>query len=125
MYLAETLASEVAQPAAELVVLPLHDVGGNATVGAHRVPLDGRGFGHVEHDRDRQHVGVRLREFDERARRASGCTLVASTTVTVSSPASRRLPATYCSASNVAAVADWLDSWLETSPRNASLESVS
>ena len=55
--------------------------------------------------------------------RASGCTLVASTTV--SRPAASRLPTMKCSSSNASAVADWSFSSSATRPRQKSDEITS
>ena len=78
-------------------------------------------LGDVEHDRDRAARRARGR-CEPAPARACCCTLVASTTV--SRPAASRSPATWCSASNAAADADWSFSSSATMPRNASDEST-
>ena len=91
VHLAEALALQAAQRAAQLAAVALDDVAGHAgPVGAAGVALGADVLRHVEHDGDRQHVVLRGPAATS-CLRASGCTLVASTTV--SRPAASRLPA--------------------------------
>jgi hypothetical protein len=52
----ETLPFQAAQRAAQVLMLPLNDVGSEGAIGTIAIALEAQALGQVEHDRDRNTV---------------------------------------------------------------------